>query len=81
MQVKSLSLESSKKLVALRHGLLIYFKGYMLRYYIVLFPLAAHSVAIRHRILFLSVKPESVIRFLFIFAYMCARLGHDSSKT
>ena len=27
------------------------------------------------------LKPESVIRFLFIFAYMCARLGHDSSKT
>ena len=26
-------------------------------------------------------EPESVIRFLFIFAYMCARLGHDSSKT
>ena len=50
MQVKSLSLESSTKLVALRHGLLIYFKGYRLRYYIVLFPLAAHSVAIRHHI-------------------------------
>ena len=52
----------------------------MLRYYIVLFPLAAHSVAIRHRFLYLSVKPESVIRFLFIFAYMCARLGHDFSS-
>ena len=36
MQVKSLSLESSTKHVALRHGLLIYFKGYQLRYYIVL---------------------------------------------
>lgn len=29
MQVKSLSLESSTKHVALRHGLLIYFKGYL----------------------------------------------------
>ena len=29
MQVKSLSLESSTNHVALRHGLLIYFKGYL----------------------------------------------------
>ena len=29
MRVKSLSLESSTKHVALRHGLLIYFKGYL----------------------------------------------------